>query len=31
MHKILLDDFLKNVLREDIGHGDLYMRMPNVA
>lgn len=31
MHKILLDDFLKDVLREDIGRGDLYMRMPNVA
>ncbi|TLD85222.1 carboxylating nicotinate-nucleotide diphosphorylase [Helicobacter sp. MIT 11-5569] len=29
MHKILLDDFLKEVLREDIGRGDLYMRMQN--
>lgn len=29
MHKILLDDFLKEVLKEDIGRGDLYMRMQN--
>lgn len=29
MHKILLDDFLKEVLKEDIGHGDLYTRMRN--
>ncbi|WP_297812614.1 carboxylating nicotinate-nucleotide diphosphorylase [uncultured Helicobacter sp.] len=29
MHKILLDNFLKEVLKEDIGHGDLYARMKN--
>lgn len=29
MHKILLDDFLKEVLKEDIGRGDLYTRIPN--
>lgn len=29
MHKILLDDFLKEVLKEDIGRGDLYTRMQN--
>ncbi|MBD5164462.1 carboxylating nicotinate-nucleotide diphosphorylase [Helicobacter sp.] len=29
MQKLLLDDFLKEVLREDIGHGDLYTRMQN--
>lgn len=29
MHKILLDDFLKEVLKEDIGRGDLYMRLKN--
>lgn len=29
MHKILLDDFLKEVLKEDIGRGDLYTRMRN--
>ncbi len=29
MHKILLDDFLKEVLKEDIGRGDLYARIPN--
>ena len=29
MHKILLDNFLKEVLKEDIGRGDLYMRMQN--
>ncbi|WP_104722113.1 carboxylating nicotinate-nucleotide diphosphorylase [Helicobacter mesocricetorum] len=29
MQKILLDDFLKQILREDIGRGDLYMRIAN--
>lgn len=29
MHKILLDNFLKEVLKEDIGRGDLYTRMKN--
>ncbi|TLD86729.1 carboxylating nicotinate-nucleotide diphosphorylase [Helicobacter sp. MIT 05-5294] len=29
MHKILLDNFLKEVLQEDIGRGDLYTRMKN--
>ncbi len=29
MHKILLDNFLKEVLKEDIGRGDLYARMKN--
>ncbi len=29
MHKILLDDFLKEILKEDIGRGDLYMRLQN--
>lgn len=27
MHKVLLDDFLKRALQEDIGRGDLYMRL----
>ncbi|MDD6055842.1 MAG: carboxylating nicotinate-nucleotide diphosphorylase [Helicobacter sp.] len=29
MHKILLDDFLKEILKEDIGRGDLYLRLPS--
>ncbi len=29
MQKILLDDFLKQVLKEDVGRGDLYMRITN--
>ena len=29
MHKILLDDFLKLILKEDIGRGDLYARIQN--
>lgn len=29
MHKILLDDFLKSILKEDIGRGDLYTRIQN--
>lgn len=31
MHKIFLDDFLKNVLKEDFGRGDLFMRISNEA
>ena len=29
MQKILLDDFLKAVFKEDMGRGDLYARIEN--